>query len=104
MGRRDYLTIFFCLPRHPDQDDSYWNFKHFLEAASHPIYGRSEVYFSATVDLAKARRCFNKEPRYDARCDVPTKRCSSPIAPHFLWAGCYFTGEAHSFIGEVLRF
>ena len=29
--------------------------------------GRSEVYFSATVDLAKARRCFDKEPRYVLR-------------------------------------
>ena len=50
-----------------DQDDSYWNFKHFLDSASHPIYGRSEVYFWATVNLAKARRCFSEEPRNTLR-------------------------------------
>ena len=40
-------------------------------------------------------------------CASLIKRCSLPIQliePHFLRAGCCFTGEAHSFIGEVLRF
>ena len=67
-----------------DQDDSYWNFKHFLESASHPIYGRSEAYFSATVDLAKARRCFtlNEEPRNTLRRTHETVKLT--IEPHFL--------------------
>ena len=66
--------------------------------------GRSEVYFSATVDLVKARRCFDKEPRYVLRrthktlpgratlslWDLQVTRCSSPIEPHFLKGGLLF--------------
>ena len=115
------------------------DFKHFLTISissnrrkKRNHLGRSEVYFSATVDLAKARRCFNKEPRYVLRRMVsksvatgwksvatvskpvtaawlsvlawlanhrrtPTKRCSSPIEPHFLGAR-YFV-----FMGPTAR-
>ena len=44
------------------------------------------------------------EPTGTCVCASLIKRCSSPIEPHFLRAGCCLTGEAHSFIGEVLRF